>query len=102
MGTVVKVLVALVIGAGMLHYAHQMFLSSMKPQMTASRAPEWFTTRPELPTARFDADAFNRQLNQGIGPIDTAGGVRAGTLSAARQADIVRRNAQDAVPLPRH
>lgn len=100
MGTVIKVLVALVIGVGMLHFAQQMFLSSMKSQMTASTAPGWFTARPEVPTPKFDGDAFRRQLNAGGGPIDTKPYERAGILNAARQADIMRRNAQDAVPLP--
>lgn len=100
MGTVVKVLVALVIGVGMLHFAQRMVVSNMKSEIATSRAPEWITTHPEVPTAKFDADAFRRQLNQGIGPIDTSAGERAGVLNAARQADIIRRRAQDAVPLP--
>jgi hypothetical protein len=102
MGTVVKALVALVIGLGMLHFAQRMFVSTVKSQVTASRAPDWFTARPELQTPKFDADAFKRQPGSGIGPIDTAAGERAGVLNAARQADMVRRRAQDAVPLPQH
>jgi hypothetical protein len=100
MGTVIKVLLVTVIGVGMLHFAQRTFLSSIKSEVAASRAPGWFTARPEVPTAKFDAAAFNRQLNAGIGPIDTSAGVRAGVESAARQADITRRRAQDAVPLP--
>lgn len=106
MGTVIKVLVAAVIGVGMLHYGQRMFMSTMRSKVAAEvaapRAPEWFTPRPEVPTAKFDADAFRKQLNGGIGPIDTSAAVRAGTLNAARQADIIRRRAQDAVPLPQH
>jgi hypothetical protein len=103
MGTVVKVLLALVIGVGVLHFVQQRFMSSMRSQMAAApQAPEWFTAHPEVPTAKFDADAFRRQLDRGIGPIDTRPAVRAGTLDAARQADILRRRAEDAVPLPRH
>jgi hypothetical protein len=100
MGTVVKVLVAVVIGAGMLHFAQQTFLASVKSQVATARAPEWFTARPDVPTGKFDAAAFDRQLKAGIGPIDTSAGVRAGVENAARQADITRRRAQDAVPLP--
>jgi len=102
MGAVIKVLVALVIGVGMAHFAQKMFMSSMSSRVATSRAPGWFTERPEVPTAKFDADAFRQQLKAGIGPIDTSAGVRAGVLNAARQADIIRRNAEDAVPLPRH
>ena len=98
MGTVVKVLVAVAIGFGMLHFAQKMFLSSMQSQVATARGPGWFTEQPQLPTPKFDKDAFNRQLNQGIGPIDTSAGERAAVLNAARQADIIRRRAEDAVP----
>ena len=99
MGTVVKVLVAVAIGFGMLHFAQKMFLSSMQSQVATARAPDWFTNQPELQTQKFDAAAFNRQLSRGIGPIDTSAAERAAVLGAARQADIIRRNAESAVPL---
>lgn len=99
MGTVIKVLVALVIGAGILHFAQQMFLTSMKSQIATAQAPEWFTETPQLPTPKFDKDAFNRELREGTGPIDTKSFERAAVLSTGRQADIARRNAESLVPL---
>jgi hypothetical protein len=99
MGTILKIGLAFCIGALLLHFAQGAFLQSISTQITATPQPTFLDSHRVIPSmSESDAAALREQLSRPAGPIDTTAGERAGVENAARQADIMRRRAESALP----